>query len=123
MLRLADQVMDGSLGEVGIITPPTVGMVMIRALDSAQGEIFNFGEALVTEARVRVGDHEGWGLVMGASPDRALGVAIVDAALEAGHASRAAVEMRLAALHAELDAEESAARSKLAATRVQFDNF
>ena len=51
---LAERILDGSLGDVAVITPPTVGMVMARAQDGAKGEVFNLGEVLVTEARVSI---------------------------------------------------------------------
>ena len=52
--RLARLVMDGSLGDVLVVTPPTVGMLMARAVDGARGETFNLGEVLVAEARVSI---------------------------------------------------------------------
>ena len=62
---LAERILDGSLGDVAVITPPTVGMVMARAQDGAKGEVFNLGEVLVTEARVSIAGREGWGMVLG----------------------------------------------------------
>jgi alpha-D-ribose 1-methylphosphonate 5-triphosphate synthase subunit PhnG len=120
---LAELVLDGSLGDVAVITPPTVGMVMARAADGARGEVFNLGEVLVTEARVSVAGHEGWGMVIGRAPDHALSVAIVDAGLEAGHPQRAAIERELVTLAA--DAAQSAHQEwqRVAPTRVQFDVF
>jgi alpha-D-ribose 1-methylphosphonate 5-triphosphate synthase subunit PhnG len=120
---LAERILDGSLGEVAVITPPTVGMIMARAQDGARGEVFNLGEVLVTEARVSIGGHEGWGMVLGRAADHALSIAVVDAGIEAGHPEGAAIErelLDLAAAHAEATAEEWA---KVAPTRVQFDVF
>lgn len=122
-LRLAELVTDDSLGDVQIITPPTVGMVMARARDGAKGEVFNLGEVLVTEARVSVAGHEGWGMVMGGSLDQALAVAIVDAALEAGHVNRAAVEEQLVAFAAQMQVEALSEWERVAPTRVEFDTF
>jgi len=121
--RLAERVADGSLGEIALVTPPTVGMVMARVRDGARAEVFNAGEVLVTEARVAIADHEGWGMVMGANPDQALAIAIVDAAIEAGHAASADVERELAALAAAVEAAARAERAGLAATRVAFETF
>lgn len=120
---LAEQVLDGALGDVAVISPPTVGMVMARAADGARGEVFNLGEVLVTEARVSVDGHEGWGMVIGRAPDHALSVAVVDAALEAGHPRRVAIERELQSLAA--DAAQSADQEwqRVAPTRVQFDVF
>lgn len=122
-MRLAEGVTDGSLGDVQIITPPTVGMVMARARDGAKGEVFNLGEVLVTEARVSIAGHEGWGMVMGGSLDRALAVAIVDAALEAGHSNQAAVENQLLDFAAQAQAEALSEWVRVAPTKVDFDTF
>ena len=122
-VQLAEGLTDGSLGDVQIITPPTVGMIMARTRDGAKGEVFNLGEVLVTEARVSIAGHEGWGMVMGSSLDRALAVAIVDAALEADHPSRTAIEGKLVELAAEAEAASLIEWVRIAPTRVQFDTF
>ena len=121
--RLAERILDGSLGEVAVITPPTVGMIMARAQDGARGEVFNLGEVLVTEARVSIAGHEGWGMVLGRAPDHAISVAVVDAGIEAGHPDSTGIERDLAdlaAAQANVCAEEWV---RVAPTRVQFDVF
>ena len=120
---LAELVLDGSLPDIAVISPPTVGMVMARAADGARGEVFNLGEVLVTEARVSVNGHEGWGMVIGRAPDHALSVAIVDAGLEAGHPQQASIEAQLAALAAEAAQTADQEWQRVAPTRVQFDVF
>ena len=122
-VRLAEFVLDGSLPDVTVISPPTLGMVMARAADGARGEVFNLGEVLVTEARVSVSGHEGWGMVIGRAPDHALSVAIVDAGLEAGHPQRAMIERELATLAAAAAASVDQEWQRVAPTRVQFDVF
>lgn len=122
-LRLAEDVTDGSLGDVQIITPPSVGMIMARVRDGAQEQLFNLGEVLVTEARVSIAGHEGWGMVMGSSLDRALAVAILDAALEAGHRNGPAIEVELSELAAHNDAGWLSEWARIAPTRVEFDTF
>jgi alpha-D-ribose 1-methylphosphonate 5-triphosphate synthase subunit PhnG len=122
-IRLAERVLDGSLGEVAVITQPTVGMVMARAVDGARGEVFNLGEVLVTEARVSIAGREGWGMVLGRSPDHAMSVAVVDAGLEAGHADRPAIERELADLAAAAAATVAEEWTRVAPTRVRFDVF
>ena len=120
-IRLAERILDGSLGHVAVITPPTVGMVMARAQDGARGEVFNLGEVLVTEARVSIEGREGWGMVLGRAPDHALSVAVVDAGLEAGHRDGPAIERDLAELATEADARTNEEWVRVAPTRVQFD--
>jgi alpha-D-ribose 1-methylphosphonate 5-triphosphate synthase subunit PhnG len=120
---LAELVLDGVLGEVAVISPPTVGMVMARAADGARGELFNLGEVLVTEARVSVDGHEGWGMVLGRAPDHALSVAVVDASLEAGHPRRVEIEQQLLTLAEEAARVSAEEWQRVAPTRVQFDVF
>ncbi len=120
---LAELLLDGALGEVAVISPPTVGMVMARATDGARGEVFNLGEVLVTEARVSVDGHEGWGMALGRAPDHALSVAVVDASLEAGHPRRAEIENRLTHLLGETAQSGAEEWRRIAPTRVQFDVF
>ena len=93
---------------------------MARAMDGARSEVFNLGEVLVTEARVSIAGHEGWGMVLGRAPDHAIAVAVVDAGLEAGHAERAAVERDLADAAAEQPRRRRGV-GQVAPTRVQFE--
>lgn len=121
LAALSALVEDEPVGVREIVSPPTVGMVMMRMIEGAQGEIFNFGEVLVTECTVSVSGHEGWSMVMGSRLQGALAAATVDAALEAGHTRRPAIERRLRDRAAELDADLADERDRLAATRVQFE--
>jgi alpha-D-ribose 1-methylphosphonate 5-triphosphate synthase subunit PhnG len=121
--RLADLVMDGSLGDVLVVTPPTVGMLMARAVDGARSETFNLGEVLVSEARVSIAGQEGWGMVMGADSAHALAAAIVDAGLEAGHCASARIDRELGHLAAALAHAQSADLDAVAPTRVHFETF
>jgi alpha-D-ribose 1-methylphosphonate 5-triphosphate synthase subunit PhnG len=122
-IQLAERMLADAPGAIAVVTPPTVGMVMARAIDGARGETFNLGEVLVTEARVSMDGHEGWGMVLGRAPDHAMSVAVVDASIEAGHPERAAVERELAALAAEAQTVVAQEWAKVAPTRVQFDVF
>jgi alpha-D-ribose 1-methylphosphonate 5-triphosphate synthase subunit PhnG len=123
VVAMAESLSAGLLGDIQVITWPTVGMIMARAQDGAKNEVFNLGEVLVTEARVSIDGHEGWGMVMGSSPDHALAIAIIDAALEAGQASRISVERELLDIAAAAEAAVEAELATIAATRVMFDNF
>jgi alpha-D-ribose 1-methylphosphonate 5-triphosphate synthase subunit PhnG len=121
--RLADLILDGTLGEVQLVLPPTVGMLMARAIDGAQAETFNLGEVLVSEARVSIAGCEGWGMVMGANADHALAAAIVDAGLEAGHAASTRITADLVAIAETLAHDAAEAFQQVAPTRVDFETF
>lgn len=104
-----------------LITPPTVGMVMARVAEGAHGDVFNFGEVLVTECHVRIGQSEGWSMVMGSRPVAALRAASIDAVLAGGEVDPAPLDQRLASLTQAREAAVRASRAHLAETRVQFE--
>jgi alpha-D-ribose 1-methylphosphonate 5-triphosphate synthase subunit PhnG len=121
--RLAALVLDGAFDDVQIVTPPTVGMLMARAVDGARSETFNLGEVLVAEARVSIAGHHGWAMVMGGDAEHALAAAVVDAGLEAEHPRAERISAELERLAAKLDNEVEAELRSVAATRVRFENF
>jgi alpha-D-ribose 1-methylphosphonate 5-triphosphate synthase subunit PhnG len=111
----------GQEDHVAVVVEPTIGMVMARAVDGAQGETFNLGEVLVTECQVRIGDQEGWSMLMGSRPRAALAAATIDAAVAAGRAPVVEIDHLLSRFIAIQDADIAAQRAELAATRVQFE--
>lgn len=60
--------------------PPRTGLMMLTVQDSF-GTDFHVGEVLVTEARVLFHSSEGFGMVAGEAPRRALARAAADAVL------------------------------------------
>jgi alpha-D-ribose 1-methylphosphonate 5-triphosphate synthase subunit PhnG len=119
--EIAGMVTDRMARDVMVVVEPTVGMVMARAIEGAQGEVFNVGEVLVTECQVQIDHHEGWSMLMGSRPQGALAAATVDAAMAAGVVDPASIDAVLIRLIAVHDAELAARQAELAATRVQFD--
>jgi alpha-D-ribose 1-methylphosphonate 5-triphosphate synthase subunit PhnG len=98
------------------------GLVMLPMIDTVKGATFHLGEALVSEARVRCGGAEGYGMILGHDLVTALAMAVVDAAGVLDMASE-----RIAAL---IDAEaahqaetEHARLREVAATRVEMETF
>jgi len=121
LVPLAEEVLADA--PVQVLRGPTVGTVMLRARESVEGLVFNVGEALVTEAFVAIGDHQGYAIVQGMEHELALAGAICDAAVEASHPVTPRI---LAALHAaERRAMQArrAAWAEVAATRVVFDEM
>ena len=121
--RLARLVLDGNepARRPTLITPPTVGMVMARVAEGAHGDVFNFGEVLVTECHVRIGQSEGWSMVMGSRPAAALRAASIDAVLAGGGVDPTPLDRQLASLTQVRQAAVAASRAHLAETRVQFE--
>jgi alpha-D-ribose 1-methylphosphonate 5-triphosphate synthase subunit PhnG len=108
--------------EMTITRPPRSGLVMMSIKDSFDTD-FHLGEVLVTEAAVTVQGSEGFGMVAGEEPRKALARAAADAILKAGRpeplcrAVRAFLS-RAQQCQAALLADEAALT---AATRVTFD--
>lgn len=111
------------LGAVEVIRSRT-GLVMLPMRDTVEGTDFHLGEVLVAEAHVRLAGHdaEGYGMIVGRDLERAMAMALIDAARTAGIATG-----RIAAVLAEAAAETAAAEDALlrrvAATRVEMETF
>jgi len=111
------------LGNVNVISPPRLALVMMEARDSVQQERFCVGELLVTECQVTVGEELFRGRVMGNQPLRALALALLTAALTCAPET-------LRNLEAFFDREREAIQKRrdrmsraLASTKVQFDTM
>jgi alpha-D-ribose 1-methylphosphonate 5-triphosphate synthase subunit PhnG len=69
------------LGDILVLQNRT-GLVMLPAVDSAEGTTFHLGEVLVAQAHVRLGSGvEGYGLCVGRDLEQAMAIALLDAAL------------------------------------------
>lgn len=62
------------------VVAPHQGLVMCQVRESARNSRFYLGEVLVTECRVRIGDEEGLGVLVGSDPEHARALAVIDAA-------------------------------------------
>ncbi len=123
LLDLAEQVLTVSGADVAVVTPPQVGMVMLRLREPVDGTVFNAGEVLVTEARVTLGVHDGYALRLGRAPELTLAAALLDAAVEGAHPLTPAIEAALGACEEAEQARQLAAWREVAPTRVAFDEM
>jgi alpha-D-ribose 1-methylphosphonate 5-triphosphate synthase subunit PhnG len=108
LLALAEEV--ALAAAVDLVDPPAAASVMLE-LESSVGT-FCLTEVVVTTARVRAGEADGWGCVLGWDAEGALATALCDAA--------AGARAEDLARHA-LDVESAARRERLhavAATKV-----
>lgn len=80
--ELADLTLQDSRVEVR--RQPEPALLMLRAQETVEGEVFNLGEVLVTRCEVALDGEPGWAMVMGEDRERALCAAILDAAVRAG---------------------------------------
>jgi len=119
LIALAEGVLP-SLGAVEVIQSRT-GLVMLPMRDTVQGTDFHLGEVLVAEPHIRTANSEGYGMVVGRDLDRAMAMAVVDAA-----ASLEQTPEILMFLHHEasvLAATETARLRDIEATRVDMETF
>lgn len=72
------------LGSISVLKNRT-GLIMLPYRDTAQGQLFHVGEVLVSEAHIKLQDHnsEGYAACLGRDLEQALAVAILDASLSA----------------------------------------
>ncbi len=82
-VKLFVEVVIPQLGEIDVLINRT-GLVMLPYTDTSTGTRFHLGEALVSEAHVRIGSGaEGYAVCVGRDLQHALAVALMDAALTA----------------------------------------
>lgn len=98
------------------------GLVMLPATDTAKGTRFHLGEVLVCEARVRLGDYEGYAVCLGRDLVHALAVAILDAALQASLEAEA-IRAFVLQLSERLKAADDELLRRVAATQVEMETF
>ncbi len=103
------------------LRPVETGLVMLQGRIGGDGAPFNFGEATVTRAAVRIASGEvGFSYVLGRDHDKARLAALCDA-LWQNEAMRDALEREvLAPIRARLDAARARRREEIAASRVDF---
>jgi alpha-D-ribose 1-methylphosphonate 5-triphosphate synthase subunit PhnG len=119
LTALAERLLPG-LGAVEVVQSRT-GLVMLPMRDTVQGTDFHLGEVLVAEAHIRAGGTEGYGMIVGRDLERAMAMAVVDAAASLGQTP----EIR-AFLQAEaqgIAAADTARLRAVEATRVDMETF
>jgi alpha-D-ribose 1-methylphosphonate 5-triphosphate synthase subunit PhnG len=108
---------------VEILQAPRAGLVMAQVRESARRSVFNLGEVLVTEAKVRVDGFPGLGLVRGWDESLAESLAIIDAGCRAQISLTQAWEEKLVEASKILDERLSEERRRLETTRVDFQTM
>lgn len=119
LAALAELLLPG-LGPVEVVQSRT-GLVMLPLRDTVQGTDFHLGEVLVAEAHIRAAGTEGYGMVIGRDLNRAMAMAVVDAAASLSQTP----EIR-AFLHREAGeqaATDTARLRAIEATRVDMETF
>lgn len=69
-----------TLFNIEVREEPRLMLLMNKVRESAQNSLFYAGETLVTRARVRIQDRNGLGIICGENYQKALDMAVIDAA-------------------------------------------
>jgi len=104
---------------------PRQGLVMCEVRETARGSRFYLGEALMSESRVRIGETEGLGVVLGSDAELARALAVVDAAcaLLVPLACAGAIEEGIASAEHDLAARRVHEAALTGTSRVSFDTM
>lgn len=97
---------------VRVVVPPRQGLVMNQVRETARNSRFYLGEALMSECRVRIGDVEGLGVVLGTDDELARSPAVIDE-----------VERRIEAAGNRLERERAREAGRTMGSRVSFDEM
>ena len=96
-------------------------LVMMRARDSVEREVFNLGEVLVSEAEVEIEGVVGYSIVLGDDTEKALAGAILDAVCEIKHPLREKIIKMLNQEKNYYEKEKAKEYAKIKSTKVEFE--
>lgn len=107
------------------IVPARQGLVMCQVRETARHSRFYLSEVLVTESRVRIGEADGLGVLMGTDAAHARALAVIDAAyaMEPAPACMAELERRIEEAQAAVSERAVAQDARTYVSRVEFDEM
>ncbi|MGW3954575.1 phosphonate C-P lyase system protein PhnG [Streptomyces sp. NPDC004752] len=119
------QAADACLGELeaSTLSGPQLGTVLLQVREPIERRRFYLGDVLVTEVRLRLGEHVGWAMRLGDDPEATVAAAVCDAAFYAGGDHRARVLELCTRTRGELSAQRSAEMADISATAVAFEEL
>lgn len=110
--------------EVLPLKPSKMGLIMVRAKDSVQKQMFNLGEVLISDCSMLVDKRPGYGAVLGGDAKRAEAIAILDGASYFGSEKwelhKAAFDKWIAAQQRLQEAKERSEFSLVSRSKVDF---
>ncbi len=108
---------------VEILKEPESGLLMMAARDSLDTD-FYLGEILVTEAEAEYRGFQGYAMVLGEEPEKALLAAALEAICRSDHeALQKRIRKFLESRHGELAAAAATERKLIARTKVSFETM
>ena len=109
--------------DVRDVDDPSGGLVMMCMRDTARRDAYFLGEVLVTEAKVRIGEIIGIGLIRGDRPDLARQLAVIDAVFNAESSLTESWLPRLEAEKGRLADIRGQEAAEILKTRVEFSTM
>ena len=110
-----------ALGDVDVVQSRS-GLVMLPMRDTAQGVAFHLGEVLMSEAHIRSGDAQGYGMRRGHDLEASMAMALVDLAMSTG-VERAVCDAFCAREAQALTDAETEVLRRVEAPRVNMESF
>lgn len=108
---------------VSILKEPARTLVMLPMKEPERGTPFFLGELIATEAMVELEGTRGMGVCMGGDDDKALAMAVIDAAYNAGVRECGWLTEELEAMEKKQNAELTGQAAVHARTRVAFNTL
>jgi phosphonate C-P lyase system protein PhnG len=105
------------------IRPPAPGLLLAMVEESVEGGGFHPGEILVTACEVRLDGVLGQAVILGGDEKKALGCALLDAALQGGVPEQGEILATLVAEQEWLCLRRQAEQEMIQATRVHFETM
>ena len=120
-LKAFAETLIADLGQIEVLRSRT-GLVMLPMRDTAGGVAFHLGEVLVSEAHIRRGEIDGYGMRRGHDLEASMAMALVDLALSSD--VRAVECAAFCAREAKvLDTQDADLMRRVEATRVDMETF
>jgi alpha-D-ribose 1-methylphosphonate 5-triphosphate synthase subunit PhnG len=108
---------------VTVLKEPARTLVMLPVREPAHGTVFYLGELIATEAMAEIEGTRGIGICMGAEDEKALAMAVVDAAFNARAAECGKITELLDRLEEKQDRALAGEAALHAKTRVSFETL
>jgi len=122
-ISLVKPIIDNLKKEKNIVTveEPNTGLVMVKMRDSAKKQLFYLGEVLVTEAKVKIDNCIGLGIVKGKEKDLAYDLAIIDALAKNNFSGNQELKNRIFEMEVDLEEKRKKEIAILSKTKVDFE--
>ncbi|MCC5910437.1 MAG: phosphonate C-P lyase system protein PhnG [Clostridiaceae bacterium] len=109
--------------DIELIEAPNHGLVMVKVREGAEKSLFYLGEVFVTEAKVKINDALGIGIVTGDKKELAYALAVIDAAYNANLQETREWHQVLLEEENRLKEAIKAKRDKVLVTKVNFETM